>query len=221
MRYATDIYVYEWTNMYDNNCNSFYIGGDIRCLVDPGLTRYLPDLFAQMSKDGIKKEDIRYVINTHSHPDHYEGTAWFSGKDVRIGLHEEEITFMEGVGGEIFALFGLDIPKVNIDLVMKAGDLDLGGGAFQVIHIPGHSPGSIGLYWPERKVLFCGDVVFDQNVGRTDFPGGSGDLLKDSITRLAEFDIEAIFPGHMGMIDGREKVQRNFQVIEKHIFPYI
>src|SRR4030042_921843 len=77
MKLKNDIYVYEWTNYFDNNCNSFYIGGDVKALVDPGLTRYLPDLLNQMSADGIRKEDIRYVINTHSHPDHFQGSELF------------------------------------------------------------------------------------------------------------------------------------------------
>ncbi|MDD5711846.1 MAG: MBL fold metallo-hydrolase [Smithellaceae bacterium] len=221
MRFASDVYVYEWTNMYDNNCNSFYIGGDVKCLIDPGLNRYLPDLFAQMADDGIDKGDIRYVINTHSHPDHYEGSTWFSSKDVRIGLHEDEIAFMGGVGGELYGLFGLDIPKVNVDLILKAGKIKLGPEEFQIIHIPGHSPGSIGLYWSKQEFLFCGDVVFEQNVGRTDFPGGDGRLLKDSIMRLSDLDVEACFPGHMGIIDGKDEVKRNFQMIIKHVFPYI
>ena len=73
MKLTDDIYVYEWTNYFDNNCNSFYIGGGINALVDPGLTRYLPNLLERMADDGIKREDIAYVINTHSHPDHSPG----------------------------------------------------------------------------------------------------------------------------------------------------
>ncbi|HLZ19966.1 MAG TPA: MBL fold metallo-hydrolase, partial [Smithellaceae bacterium] len=71
MKYQSDIYIYEWTNYFDNNCNSYFIGGNVGVLIDPGLTKYLPDLLNQMSNDGIKKKDIKYVINTHSHPDHF------------------------------------------------------------------------------------------------------------------------------------------------------
>ena len=78
MKVRDDIYVYEWANYFDNNCNSYYIGGNVQALIDPGLTRYLPDLLNQMANDGIKKKDIQYVINTHSHPDHFQGSELFT-----------------------------------------------------------------------------------------------------------------------------------------------
>ena len=59
MKITDDIYIYEWTNSFDNNCNSYYFGGSVQALIDPGLTRYLPDLLSLMSADGIKKQDIR------------------------------------------------------------------------------------------------------------------------------------------------------------------
>ena len=221
MKFADDIYVYEWTNYFDNNCNSFYIGGSVQALVDPGLKSYLPNLLESMEQDGIARNDIRYIINTHSHPDHFEGSEMFNDSDVKIALHEDEIAFMDGEGARLYNLFGLNPPDVKIDMILKEGDILLGDETFQILHIPGHSPGSIGLYWPARKVLFPGDVIFSQNVGRTDFPGGSGALLKKSIRALADLDIEALLPGHMEMVDGTDRVKRNFQVVMQNVFPYI
>jgi len=64
-------------------------------------------------------------------------------------------------------------------------------------------------------------VIFNQNVGRTDFPGGSGALLKQSIRSLSDLEVEWLLPGHMEIIVGTENVQRNFQTVIRHIFPYI
>ncbi len=221
MKFVKDIYVYEWTNSYDNNCNSFYIGGDVQALIDPGLTRYVPSLLESMKLDGIQETDIRYIINTHSHPDHFEGSAYFAPDKVKIAMHADEIDFLNGEGGDLYGLFGLGRPAVVINMSMKEGNLVLGDEVFEIIQIPGHSPGSVGLYWPARKALFSGDVIFDQSVGRTDFPGGSGAQLKESIRNLAKLDIENLFPGHMGMVEGAENVQKNFKVIIQQIFPYI
>jgi hydroxyacylglutathione hydrolase len=221
MKFADDIYVYEWTDAYDNNCNSFFIGGGVQALIDPGLTRYVPSLLESMKLDGVQETDIRYVINTHSHPDHFEGSEYFSPEKVKIAMHADEIAFLNGEGGGLYGLFGLSRPGVDVNMSLKEGNLVLGDEAFEVIHIPGHSPGSVGLYWPARKALFCGDVIFDQSVGRTDFPGGSGAQLKESIRNLAQLDIESLFPGHMGMVDGAENVKRNFKVVIQQIFPYI
>ena len=221
MRFSEDIYVYEWTSYFDNNCNSYYIGGDVQALNDPGLKKYLPDLLKSMEEDGISEEDIRYVINTHSHPDHYEGSVQFNDSDVKIGLHEREIQFLDSGGSQLYDLFGLRFPNVAINLIMKDGEITLGGETFQIILVPGHSPGSLGLYWPRRKALFPGDVIFDQNVGRSDFPGGDGELLKKSILSLSKLDVDSLFPGHMGVVDGNAKVRKNFEMVIKHIFPYI
>jgi hydroxyacylglutathione hydrolase len=201
MKFVKDIYVYEWTDCYDNNCNSFYI--------------------ESMKLDGIQETDIRYVINTHSHPDHFEGSAYFAPDKVKIAMHDDEIAFLNGEGGGLYGLFGMSAPAVDINMSLKEGNLVLGDELFEIIHIPGHSPGSVGLYCPARKALFCGDVIFDQSVGRTDFPGGSGAQLKESIRSLAGLDIEFLFPGHMGMVEGAENVQRNFKVVIQQIFPYI
>jgi len=221
MKLTDDIYVYEWTNYFDNNCNSYYIGGEVKALIDPGLTRYLPDLLNQMAADGVKKEDIRYVINTHSHPDHFQGSELFDPETVKIALHAKELEFLRGVGSELYGLFGITVPQMNINLPLEEGNIALGEEIFKIILAPGHSPGSIGLYWPRQKALFCGDVVFQQNVGRTDFPGGNGNLLKKSIITLSQLDLEYLFPGHMGMLTGKEEIQDNFNIIIQNIFPYI
>jgi glyoxylase-like metal-dependent hydrolase (beta-lactamase superfamily II) len=221
MKLKDEIYVYEWTNDFDNNCNSYYIGGKVQALIDPGLTRYLPDLLNQMSADGIKKENICYIINTHSHPDHLQGSELFDPDTVKIALHQKELEFLKGVGGELYGLFGITVPQMQINFPLEEGDVILGNQTFKIILAPGHSPGSIGLYWPEKKALFCGDVIFEQNVGRTDFPGGNGSLLKKSIISFSQLDLELLFPGHMGIVEGREKVQDNFNIVIQNIFPYI
>jgi len=221
MKLKKDIYTYEWTNYFDNNCNSYYIGGGVQALIDPGLTRYLPDLLKQMAADGIKKEDIHYIINTHSHPDHFQASELFDPEVVQIALHRKELDFLKGVGGDLYGLFGISVPQMQINFLLDEGGITLGDGQFQIILAPGHSPGSIGLYWPQQKALFSGDVIFDQNVGRTDFPGGNGALLKKSIIAFSELDLELLLPGHMGIVQGREKVQDNFNIVIQGIFPYI
>jgi hydroxyacylglutathione hydrolase len=222
MKLIDDIYVYEWTSFSDNNCNSFYIGGGVNALIDPGLTKYVPDLLTSMETDGIKREDIRYVINTHSHPDHFEGSELFNdNNNVQIGLHEKEISFLDEVGGMMYNWFGLDLPAVNIDLILKEGTITLGDETFEVFLTPGHSPGSIALYWPSKKALFSGDVIFAQNVGRTDFPGGDGTMLKNSIVELSKLDIDHFLPGHMGIIEGDENIKHNFKYVINTIFDYI
>jgi hydroxyacylglutathione hydrolase len=105
------------------------------------------------------------------------------------------------------------------------GELNLGKQlTLQVINTPGHTPGSISLYWAEKRLVITGDLLFYGGVGRTDF-GGDGKELKQSIERLMELDIEYVLPGHsteMGsIIQGRDKVQENFTAIRASYFPML
>jgi hydroxyacylglutathione hydrolase len=84
-----------------------------------------------------------------------------------------------------------------------------------VLLTPGHSPGSVSIYWPRLKVLIAGDVVFSQGVGRTDLPGGDAKLLKASIDRLSKLPVDLLIPGHGTAIQGTERVRRNFEFIKR------
>ncbi|MDD5475991.1 MAG: MBL fold metallo-hydrolase [Syntrophales bacterium] len=222
MKLTENIYVYEWTNPFENNCNSFYIGGGVNALIDPGLSTFMPDLLRRMKEDGIDRDEIRHIINTHSHPDHFEASESFvSDKEVSICLLKEELDFHNGDGKDIYRMFGFSAPDIPIDRILNAGEAEFGDEHFEIIHVPGHSPGSIALYWPAEKALFSGDVIFSQNVGRTDFPGGSSRALKDSIRRLSELDVEFLLPGHMGIVKGNDAVKKNFGIVIKHVFPYL
>jgi len=222
MKLDQDLYVYEWTDFLENNCNSYFIGGSLGILIDPGLKKFFPDLLDRLGEDGVREEHIRYVLNTHSHPDHFEGAVLFNGNsNVKIGLNREEQNFHEKSGKLLYSWFGLDIPEVEIDLDLPEGPLVVDNEPFEILLTPGHSPGSVCLYWPLRKALFCGDVIFNQNVGRTDFPGGSGELLKRSILSLSKLDVEHLLPGHMDVITGAERVRRNFAQVIEFVFPCI
>ena len=104
---------------------------------------------------------------------------------------------------------------------LQEGDLTIGNTSLQVFLSPGHSPGSLCFYWPEKKVLFTGDVVFNQSIGRTDLPGGSGKHLKESITKLSGLDVEVLCPGHGDIVTGHEAVKKNFKMIRDFWFNHL
>jgi len=222
MKLTDNLYAYVWENPYENNCNSFYLGGTVQALVDPGLTEHLPGLLTRMEEDGIAREAIRYVISTHSHPDHFEASHTFNGRsDVTIALGAAELSFYLTEGRMLYRYFGLDAPDVEVNLKLLEGAVTMGKESIEIIDVPGHSPGSIALYWPSEKALISGDVIFDQNVGRTDFPGGDGELLKKSIRRLSSLDVEYLLPGHIGIVKGTRHVRDNFRFVIERIIPYL
>jgi glyoxylase-like metal-dependent hydrolase (beta-lactamase superfamily II) len=119
------------------------------------------------------------------------------------------------------AAFGVNMDSIRPDFFLQEGDLALQGIDLKVFHTPGHSPGSVSLFWPDHKVLFTGDLVFKDGLGRTDLPGGDGSKLKASIKRLAELDVEWLLSGHGEIVSGSKEVKANFEGIEQFWFAYI
>lgn len=216
MKINDSIYAYVWTGIFENNCNMYYFGEPLNILFDVGLKNYIDVRFNEMEKDGLNPDNIKYLINTHCHPDHFEGSLNFKDKGIQVGMHEEEIKFYNEQGPAFFRMFGMPFPEFDFDLVLKEGAWKVGDTDLEIIHTPGHSPGSISIYWPEHKALICGDLVFEQSFGRVDFPGGDGKKLIESIKRVSELDIEILLPGHMNFITGKEHVQNNFRILEQY-----
>ena len=215
MKLGPDLYFYPWQSEKENNCNSIFLDGEVPTLIDPGHRHQLPKLYEQMRQDGIYKEKIKLIINTHAHPDHMEGSMDFPDSNVMISIHEQEEAFIKEIGPAYFAAVGMKPPSLQIDFYLSEGTLNLGSKAVEIIHTPGHSPGSISIYLPFYKLLICGDLIFLGSVGRVDIPGGDADLLKKSIQRLSKMDIEYILPGHGPLLPNGQVVKRNFAEIER------
>ncbi|MBV1751067.1 MAG: MBL fold metallo-hydrolase, partial [Desulfarculus sp.] len=152
---------------------------------------------------------------------HREAAARLPRQGAKRAMPSDEIAYMNGGGRALASALGMNFPDLTMDIILDEGELTLGEETLQVIHTPGHSPGHVCLYWPTHKVLIAGDLVFAQGVGRVDFPGGSGEQLKDSIKKVAALDIELVLPGHGPIVKGKEQVDKNFALIEKFYFPML
>ncbi len=213
MKIIDGLYGFLWQSTTENNCNSFFVDGTKKILIDPGHRHLFQHVRRGLERIGISPEQIDAVLVTHGHPDHLETVGSF-GPSTRWAMSRIDYEFvMKYLGSRT------DFPLPAFFL--QEGELAIGDRAFQVLLTPGHSPGSVCLYWPEKKALFTGDVVFSQSIGRTDLPGGSGRQLKESITRLAELDVEVLCPGHGDVVTGRENVRKNFKMIKDFWFNYL
>jgi hydroxyacylglutathione hydrolase len=221
MKLEKGLFAYLWQNPYENNCNTYVIKGDKTFLIDPGHSRYLGQLFNQMEKDGISPEEIGLVIITHSHPDHFEGLEVFLDKPVKITMSREEERYLLESGKLLFEMMRQPLPKFRIDFYLREGELHLGKEIFNIYSTPGHSPGSLSIYCPERKALFTGDLIFYGGVGRTDFMEGDSKLLMEGIERMAHLDTEILLPGHGEIVMGREMVLQNFEFIRQNFYAYL
>ena len=218
MKLTERIYYYPWTNLTDNNCNSYLLTGQVPTLIDPGHVRHLDRLISLIEEDAIDPETIKLIINTHAHPDHFESSLHLIKDGRRLAMHEEEEQFIQTTGKEFFRMMGMTMPDYKIDFYLTDGSFELGDLHINVYHSPGHSPGSLSLYIIDDKALISGDVIFDQGVGRVDFPGCSGDDLKKSIRRLSQLPVNYLLPGHGPIIVGEKENKTNFKMIQDFYF---
>jgi hydroxyacylglutathione hydrolase len=221
MQLEKDLYAYLWQNSYENNCNTYLVDGEVTILIDPGHSRHIPNLFSQMERDGISPENIDLILLTHSHPDHVEGLEAFLNKPAKIAINREEERYFRESGKSLFEMMRQPVPEFRIDFHLEEGELHLGEKTFQIYRTPGHSPGSLSIHWPERKILFTGDLVFYEGIGRTDFLEGDPKLIKESIERMSRLDTELLLPGHGEVVLGKEKVLQNFQFIRQSLYAYL
>ena len=217
-----------------NNCNSYLFthvleGERPHIIIDPGhiynefREPCFKQLAAAMETDGFKPKDIGLILNTHAHPDHCAANEILTQntsktKPPLITFAREEYKFLRAAGEKFASILGLALDKTEPFFLLGEGNLNLGKITLQVFLTPGHSPGSLCFYWPEKKILFTGDVVFCGSIGRTDLPGGSLSDLQASIYKLAELEAEYLLPGHSteygSYLHGQEKIKRNFQAIK-------
>lgn len=221
MKLGKDLHAYLWQNPYENNCNTYVIDGEMTVLIDPGHALHVERIFRQMEEDGLSSEKIDLVIITHSHPDHMEGLEVFAHKPVKIAMSREEERYLLENGRFLFEMMGQPIPEFRIDFYLKGGELHLGKRILLIYQTPGHSPGSLSIYWPERKVLFTGDLIFYGGIGRTDFPGGNSKLLMESIEQMSRLDTELLLPGHGDLVMGKDLVLQNYESIRQKFYAYL
>ena len=103
MELIKDLYVYTWTNISINNCNTYLIGGESPILIDTGLEHCLNGVLNSIRKDGFDPEKIECIISTHSHPDHFDGIRSFMNNDTKMALHPDEDKFLKAYGSQFSA----------------------------------------------------------------------------------------------------------------------
>jgi glyoxylase-like metal-dependent hydrolase (beta-lactamase superfamily II) len=94
-------------------------------------------------------------------------------------------------------MFGEELKPLDPTRLLNDGDkLELGELTLEIIHTPGHTPGSVCLYDRRYKFLFSGDTIFLDGIGRVDLPGGNEKAMRDSLGRIGKLGVKELFPGH-------------------------
>lgn len=185
-------------------------------IVDPGIidSKEADAIDSFLQKNNLK---VVAIINTHLHIDHAIGSEALGNKyGVPVMSHSEDRIIGDNLS-EQASMFGLPVKvkSSGVSHYLKDGDIiPIGNGRLEVIHLPGHTPGGIGLYDAEDGFLISGDTLFEGSIGRTDLPGGNLAKLLESVKkRLYSLpDDTVVYPGHGNPTTiGKEK-NSNFYV---------
>ncbi|MDE6267676.1 MAG: MBL fold metallo-hydrolase [Muribaculaceae bacterium] len=169
-------------------------------IVDPGISNLSEE---ERLNDFIEKEHltVKYLVNTHLHVDHAMGDG-LAKKRYGVGVTASgDDAYLGAIIAQQAQMFNLPykLEAVRIDNEVKEGDrLMLGDNVIEVIHVPGHSAGSIALYAPASHWVIVGDALFKGSIGRTDLPGGDHATLINSIRKklMTLPDETIVLPGH-------------------------
>ncbi len=183
---------------FDENTYVVWREGRQDCLViDAGLE---PELILDfLETQGLS---VGALLNTHGHADHIGGNEAikqaFPQAPLIIGAGDA--VMLTDAFANLSAFFGMPVVSPPADQTVQEGEtLDLAGVRLEVLAIPGHSPGHVVFVVREQPlVVFGGDVLFRESIGRSDFPNGNGPLLVHGIqTKLFELPPDTVvYPGH-------------------------
>ncbi|MBN2210445.1 MAG: MBL fold metallo-hydrolase [Sedimentisphaerales bacterium] len=175
-------------------------------LIDPGFE---PEpLLDYLQKNRLTP---RWILLTHGHSDHIAGIAAVQKAfgEIPIGIGAKDADMLTSAMRNLSFMMGRNVELPAADKLYQAGDVvGMSEINLKVLATPGHTPGGISFYSETDSVVFTGDALFAESVGRTDFPGGDGDTLLESIRRelLTLPEATKVYPGHgPATTIGREK----------------
>jgi glyoxylase-like metal-dependent hydrolase (beta-lactamase superfamily II) len=180
------------------HCNCTVLGDEVTheaLVVDPGDN--IPEILSRLQKHGLT---LRQIVITHAHIDHVGGAALLrKATGAPVFLNQKDLGLL-GMMEMQAGWLGVPTPEIAPPDASADDGLSIGLATLpaEVLHTPGHTPGSICLHFPAQHLLLAGDTLFAGSIGRTDLPGGDGrQILRSLRERLVVLpDATRVLPGH-------------------------
>jgi hydroxyacylglutathione hydrolase len=149
-------------------------------------------LMERVAANGLR---LHLIANSHGHIDHmFDDGPLMRASEAPLAIHPDDAYRLDGRNN-----YGFEVEAVTATRDLSEGEqLRIGDLVFDILHLPGHTEGSICLYEERAGLLLSGDVLFSGSYGRTDLPGGNDEQMVASLRRLAADIPEAVrvLPGH-------------------------
>jgi hydroxyacylglutathione hydrolase len=180
------------------HCNCTILGDEVTreaMVVDPGDN--IPEILSRLQKHGLT---VRQIVVTHAHIDHVGGAAQLRKlTGAPVVMNQQDLGLL-GMMEMQAGWLGVPTPQVAPPDASAEDGLTIGLATLpaQVLHTPGHTPGSICLLFSNQHLLLAGDTLFAGSIGRTDLPGGDGQQILRSLRErlLVLPDATRVVPGH-------------------------
>ncbi len=212
---SEDVYIVGGSDLsHPYDCSVYLVdGGGPMVLIDAGAGESYELIVDNIKSLGLAPEKLQAVIATHGHIDHIGGLYQFRRElGVRVIAHELDRRAIETGAGSGAEYYGVAYQPCPVDAVVREGEeeLECGRLRLKILHIPGHTPGSIAVYFDRgKRVLFGQDVH-----GPYFLPGSDTSQARKSLRRLADLEADVLCEGHFGVYEPKAEVRR---YIEGHL----
>jgi len=216
---SADVYVVGGADLsHPYDCSVCVVdGGQEMVLIDTGAGEGYELIVENIRSLGLQPEKLKAAIATHSHIDHIGALSRFHEEfGVQVIAHELDTEAIETGMGSGAEYYGVGYQPCRVDVILKGseGTVRCGHHDLKWVHIPGHTPGSIAVYFDAgRRVLFGQDVH-----GPYFLKGSSPEQARTSLQRLIDLEADILCEGHFGVYEPKQEVRRYIEGYRRSLY---